>query len=204
MTDQLLARYPIISGQVDKKELRVILFELERLLQQGINGAVVEFGCYVGTTSLFIARMLHHYNQHGSYHVYDSFQGLPDKTAPDFSVAGEQFRAGELLATQKQLITNFKKASVPVPVIHKSWFQDLSPRDIPANIVFAFLDGDYYQSINDSLALIVPQLAPTSTIVVDDYASSALPGAARAVDEWARAQRWQIRTEASLAIIRNG
>ncbi len=204
ITDQLLARYPIISDQVDKTELRAVLLELERLLQRGVCGAVVEFGCYVGTTSLFIARLLQHYNQQATYHVYDSFQGLPDKTAQDFSAAGEQFKAGELFATKKQFIANFKKAGAPLPVVHKGWFHDLSPDDVPPNITFAFLDGDYYQSIHDSLQLVVPNLAPTHTIVVDDYASSALPGAARAVDEWAGARRWHVRSEASLAIIRNG
>jgi hypothetical protein len=38
-------------------------------------------------------------------------------------------------------------------------------------------------------------------IVVDDYANEALPGVARAVDEWLRIHGGKLRVEASLAII---
>ena len=73
ITDQLLRTYPIISDQVDERELRVLLRELERLLRAGCQGSVVEFGCYVGTTSLFIRRLLDAYQHAGAFHVYDSF-----------------------------------------------------------------------------------------------------------------------------------
>ena len=62
ITDQLLAKYSIISDQVDAKELGVLLRELEKVLQSGAAGNIVEFGCYVGTTSLFIRRLLDAYD----------------------------------------------------------------------------------------------------------------------------------------------
>lgn len=201
ITDQILKTYPIISDQVDAKELRVVLWELETLLQRGMPGAVVEFGCYVGTTSLFITRLLSQFNSSNQYHVFDSFNGLPEKTAHDNSAAGEQFKKGELLATKKQFVANFKKAGLPLPVIHKGWFSEINENDIPNDIAFAFLDGDYYQSIKDSLRLITPRLKPGAVIVIDDYASDALPGAARATDEWLNGRQWRLRSESSLAII---
>lgn len=201
ITDQLLKKYPIISDQVDARELRVVLMELEKKLVAGNTGAVVEFGCYVGTTSLFIMRLLSKYNSSNQYHVFDSFSGLPDKTRNDYSAAGEQFKTGELLATKKEFITNFKKAGLPIPVIHKGWFSDISPRDIPAPVAFAFLDGDYYQSVKDSFALITPVLAKGAVIIVDDYVSDALPGAAKATNEWLNARHWRMQTAASLAVI---
>ncbi|MBF1042236.1 MAG: hypothetical protein HXL04_00885 [Candidatus Nanosynbacter sp.] len=88
ITDQLLAKYPIISDQVDAKELGVLLRELEKVLQGGAVGNIVEFGCYVGTTSLFIRRLLDAYDLAGEFHVYDSFAGLPEKTPQDNSAAG--------------------------------------------------------------------------------------------------------------------
>ena len=117
-TDHLLAKYPIISDQVDAKELGVLLRELEKVLQSGAAGNIVEFGCYVGTTSLFIRRLLDAYDFAGEFHVYDSFAGLPEKTQLDASAAGEQFKAGELLAPRKTFIQNFKKAGLKLPTIH--------------------------------------------------------------------------------------
>ena len=202
ITDQLLHTYPIISDQVDERELRVLLCELERLLRAGCQGSVVEFGCYVGTTSLFIRRLLDAYRHAGAFHVYDSFAGLPEKTAQDASAAGEQFVAGELAATRKGFFQQFKKAGLRPPVVHKAWFAELTPQDVPEDIMFAFLDGDYYQSIMDSLRLVTPKRTADAVLVVDDYANEALPGAARAADEWLQAHPgFRCRVEASLAVI---
>lgn len=200
--EQLLQKYPIVSDQVDKAELSVLLAELEKVLANDMTGGVVELGCYVGTTSLFIRRLLDCY--HGSYdfHVYDSFEGLPPKTAEDNSVAGDQFVEGELHASRKVFAANFKKAGLVSPIVHKGWFSDLQPSDIPDAIMFAFLDGDYFGSINDSLTLITPKLQPGAIVIIDDYMNEALPGAARAADAWALRYGKQIRTQASLAIIR--
>ena len=202
ITDQLLRTYPIISDQVDERELRVLLRELERLLRAGHQGSVVEFGCYVGTTSLFIRRLLDAYQYAGVFHVYDSFAGLPEKTAQDASAAGEQFVAGELAATRKGFFQQFKKAGLRPPVVHKAWFAELTPQDVPEDIMFAFLDGDYYQSIMDSLWLVTPKLTLDAVLVVDDYANEALPGAARAADAWLQAHPgFRCRVEASLAVM---
>lgn len=197
----LLARYPLVSDQVDVTELRVILRELQKQLDMNEVAAVVEFGCYVGTTSLFIRRLLDVYRSTAEFHVYDSFDGLPEKTRHDLSPAGEQFKTGELAVSRKAFELQFKKAGLRTPKIHKGWFSDFADRDVPAMISFAYLDGDYYESIGDSLRLIEAKLAPGATIVVDDYANEALPGAARAVDDWLAEHPARLRVEASLAVI---
>lgn len=182
-------------------ELSVILTQLEILLRAGRRGTVVEFGCYMGTTSLFIRRLLDSFGIIGQFHVYDSFAGLPEKTTFDMSTAGEQFQAGTLAASKKQFMQQFHRAHLTLPVVHKGWFDQLTPEEMPDGIMWAFLDGDYYTSIRDSLRLITPNLAPGAVIIVDDYANEALPGAAKAVDEWCRQRHLHVRVEASLGII---
>lgn len=189
----------LLSDQVDEREVRVVLRELEAVLAREVPGDVVEFGCYVGTTSVFFAGRLKATGR--KLYLYDSFEGLPPKTGEDESPAGMQFKTGELLATKKQLIKNLKQANVPMPVIKKGWFSALTEADVPERIAFAFLDGDYYHSVRDPLKLIWPRLAPGAIIVVDDYANEALPGAARAVDEWLRSHPAHLAVEHSLAII---
>lgn len=188
----------LLSDQVSAAEITVILRELAKT--DTVPGDVVEFGCYVGTTSVYLARHLAQLS-HKQLHLYDSFAGLPPKTAHDESPAGAQFVTGELAATKKQLISNLRRAGVPMPRITKAWFNELTPDDVPPHIAFAFLDGDYYHSIRDPLKLIWPRLSPGAIVVVDDYVNEALPGAARAVDEWLQTHTATIRCEASLAIL---
>lgn len=200
-TQSLLSQYPIISDQVDKAELNQLMMALEKQLGQGFTGSVVEFGCYLGTTSLFIRRLLDIYKNDSQFHVYDSFAGLPPKTEFDQSPAGIQFTAGELTASKNDFIRQFKKAGLTLPVIHKGWFSELTQRDVPDGIFFAYLDGDFYESIRDSLKLISPKLIRGGFIVVDDYANEALPGVAKAVDQWCHVYRQEIRVRSNSAFI---
>lgn len=197
----LLDQHSLISDQINKTELLVILLELEKLLQQKYDGAVVEFGCYAGTTSLFIRRLLDAYKAPNAFHVYDSFIGLPQKTEKDESPVGLQFIEGELAVSKKTFIQNFKKARLQVPIIHKCWFDELSNDDIPQEILFAFLDGDYYQSVKGPLGLIDQHMSNHATIIVDDYANDALPGARRALDEWAESTKLSVYSQQSLGIV---
>lgn len=201
IVDNLLQKYPIISDQVDSAELRVLLAELEYTLQSGVKGDIVEFGCYTGTTSLFIRRLLDAYNFKGEFHVYDSFAGLPEKTINDISAIGEQFKAGELHAPRKVFIQNFKKAGLRLPIIHKGWFSDVALGDVPDDICFAFFDGDFYESIRDSFKNCEGRFASNAKIIIDDYANEALPGAARATDEWLQNHAGTLMIKQSLAII---
>lgn len=200
--NQLLAKYPVISNQVSKDQVRVILAELEKVAERATPGDVVEFGCYIGTTSLFIRRLLDVLapSYHRDFYVYDSFEGLPEKSSADASRAGEQFTAGELAVSKKQFIREFQKAHLKPPIIHKGWFKDLNVNDVPEKIAFAFLDGDFYESIRDSLKLVLPRMQKGGVLIIDDYAREALPGAARAVHEHFSPD--QIRTVHNLGIIR--
>jgi len=58
----------IISDQITRDGLAIVWRELERALQQAIPGDIVEFGCYVGTTSLFIRRLLDERKQSTARH----------------------------------------------------------------------------------------------------------------------------------------
>jgi O-methyltransferase len=190
-----LEQYPLISEQVTRRTLAPVLAELEAILQQGIVGDVVEFGCYAGTSSLFIRRLLDAYDQspERTFYAYDSFAGLPEKGKAEHSSIGLQFKAGELAVSKKELMRNFHKAKLTPPVTYKAWFQELTARQLPERVAFAFLDGDFYQSIFDSLSLVWPRLARGGTITVDDYQREALPGVTEAVADFFQAKRHELR-----------
>ena len=199
---KLIRDYPIISDQMNKKRLTIILRQLEAALAVDIEGDIVEFGCFSGTTSLFIRRLLDLKLSNRQFHVYDSFKGLPDKTIKDASVAGSNFKAGELKTSKKELINNFKRASLKPPIIHKGWFNEVKAKELPNNIVFAFLDGDFYQSIMDSLNLVWPRLVKGGGLVIDDYERSDLPGVSRAIEDFFASKLISIKHEQNLALIK--
>lgn len=198
----LLLKYSLVSDQVDKKELGIILEAFEQCLVDSVAGDVVEFGCYTGTTSLFLERLIVSYGGDKQLHVYDSFAGLPEKSMQDSSPVGTHFKAGELLATKKELIAHFKKAGLRTPYIHKAWFSDLASNDVPDSIAFAYLDGDFYASILDPLKLIWNKLSSGACVAVDDYGREALPGVTKAVDEFCSMNSCGLSVHNSIALIR--
>ncbi|MBR3144214.1 class I SAM-dependent methyltransferase [Candidatus Saccharibacteria bacterium] len=147
-----------------------------------VPGDFVELGCYKGDTSLLLAEVLK--GSEKKLWIYDSFEGLPEKSDKDESVLGENFKGGELYVTKREVKERFLRADLPVPVIKKAWFSELTNEDLPEQIAFAFLDGDFYESIKDSLRLVESRMMDGGVLIVHDYTNPALPGVKRAVDEW--------------------
>lgn len=194
-----MPKMKLLSDQVNEHEIAVILRELDKLIAKGTPGDIVEFGCYVGTTSVFLAEALRGTGRR--LWLYDSFAGLPEKTNEDISPAGNQFQRGELTASRKQLEHNLRRFDRQSFSIKKAWFSDLTDSDIPDKITLAFLDGDYYQSILRPLGLIWNRMTPGGVILIDDYDNDALPGAARAAHAWADSHHLNLRHEHGLAIL---
>lgn len=150
--------------------------------------------------------------------IYDSFAGLPEKTTEDNSGAGQNFQKGELFVSKHEVIEKLRKhglktanhlntetnpsPTVSTVIVKKAWFDDLEEQDLPAEIAFAFLDGDLYSSIKTSLRLILPRLSERGIIIVHDYNNPELPGSARAVDEFLRAHPdYKLTQKHTLAIL---
>ncbi len=176
------------NDQVSEKETARIL-ELAKLCLE-VEGDYVEMGCYKGDTSLLLADILFsgsHCSRPAISHrlyIYDSFEGLPEKGKQDESALGASFKTGELGVTKREVKLRFLKAGLPVPVIKKAWFKDLTESDLPEKIAFSFIDGDFYESIRDSLKLVVPKMAHSGVLIIHDYTNPALPGVSKAVDEF--------------------
>ena len=187
--------------QVSDKETEEIL----RIAGDSLasDGDFVEFGCYEGDTSLLLAEIIRK-NPEKKLWIYDSFEGLPEKGAEDFSESGKNFQKGELKVSKKYVKQRFLRANLPVPIIKKAWFNELNPSsDLPEQIGFAFLDGDLYDSIKTSLELVAPKMAENSVIIVHDFFNSELPGVTKAVEEFLdREKSFEFSRKFSLGILR--
>lgn len=185
------------NDQVSELETKKILSTAKDCL--AVEGDFVELGCYKGDTSLMLAEILKGSDK--KLWIYDSFEGLPEKSSEDESAVGKDFQEGVLAVSRKEVKSRFLRAGLPVPEIKKAWFNELTLEDLPEKIAFAFLDGDLYESIKDSLRLVQDKVDANSIIIVHDYTNEALPGVAKAVDEWIKVKNYQLTRYESLAII---
>ena len=210
------------NDQVSEGETK----EIVRLAREqlAVPGDFVEMGCYREDTSLLLAEVLQRgirsrlemlvveklvedpvenpvENSEKRLWIYDSFEGLPEKGEADKSVVGEEFRGGELVVTKREVKERFLRAGLKLPIIKKAWFSELAGTDMPEKIAFAFLDGDFYESIRDSLGLVGPRMAQGGVIIAHDYSNPALPGVAKAVDEWNAKGEWALERFETMAIL---
>jgi putative O-methyltransferase len=122
--------------QVSKTETEILLKLLDETLE--FEGDIVEFGCYKGDTSVLFESHLEQYLKNNKslqnlsnptelslglnskqLYLYDSFEGLPVKTEEDSSAAGDQFKAGELFVTKREVIEKFKRSWLKVRRLKK-------------------------------------------------------------------------------------
>ena len=148
--DQILSseNKQIDSSIINFDQITNLVKYLHNSIENKIDGDVVEFGCYVGESSKYLMRTLVETNSTKKLYVYDSFEGLPPLSKWE---EGTGWRAGTLKSTEEILISNFEQNNLPLPTIHKDWFKNVPEDKIPEKISFAFLDGDFYDSIYDSL-----------------------------------------------------
>jgi len=154
------------SGVMTNIEQRINMFHLlSQVLAYDVEGDVVELGCNEGQSSILIQKTIVESKKSKKLHLFDSFEGLPNPADVD----GRSFRGGELNTTERSLRENFEKYEVPIPEIHKGWFENTLPISLPDKVCFAYLDGDFYESILTSLKYVYPRLAKGAICLIDDY-----------------------------------
>ena len=180
---------PSTSGVMTNIEQRMNMYHfVSQVLAYGVKGDFVELGCNTGDSSVLIKKLLQAYDSDKKFSVYDSFEGLPSAKPVD----GTFYKEGYCETSEDVLRENFKIYNLPLPEIHKGWFQDTLPNGLPEQIAFAYLDGDFYDSILVSLRYVYPKLTPGAICLIDDYCDpqinqkgwNRLPGVKKACDEY--------------------
>lgn len=149
-------------------------------------GDVVECGVWRGGVIRGLADML---GRERTYHLFDSFQGLPPAEEIDgpAAVAWQASVSGptyfDNCSTEELHSRTLFEASGYDFVIHSGWFDDTIPMfktDRP--IALLRLDADWYSSTMTCLVHLLPQLAPGALVIVDDYYT--WDGCSRAVHDY--------------------
>lgn len=179
----------MLDGDWSNVEQAVNIYHLlTQVVLLKIPGDIVELGCFDGNTSILMQKTLDQLGSKKRIHVYDSFEGLPDKSDKDGDTV---FYAGSCKTQKEAVIQNFKKHKATLPTIHEGWFADTLPKGLPKKISFAHLDGDFYSSILESLVHVYPKLSKGAVVIIDDYCdpkvhdvNNILPGVKKACDEF--------------------
>ena len=166
----------LADGQID-----YILKNLASVIDK--PGDVVELGCNVGVTSSYLQRFIKAAGVDKKLYVYDSFEGLPPKTDEDGATPCE---AGASAVSIEQFKKTFADAGVELPIINQGFFGDISDDKYPAQVCFAFFDGDFYGSIMDSFKKVYHKMVPGGIILIHDYEYAPFPGVKKACDDFLR------------------
>jgi O-methyltransferase len=169
------------SSIICGSQVEVLVRSLLDVIDNNIEGDVVELGCYVGESSKYLMKTITETGSNKKLYVYDSFDGLPELSNWE---KDSGWRAGTLKTTEDVLISNFKQNNLPLPIIHKDWFKDIPEYKIPEKISFAFLDGDFYDSIYDSLVKVFDKVVDGGYIFFHDYDRHDLPGVRAAISDF--------------------
>lgn len=175
---------PPISDMMTKNQIYGIIYHLNEVLKNNIEGDIVELGCNLGTTSIYIREFLDSYKSNKTFHVYDSWQGLPEKQEVDWAIGDRQYEKGMCKTSKEVFIRNFDSRGLKLPEIHSGWFSEIPDNQYPNKICFAFLDGDFYTSIMDSLNKIYHKMSKGGIIIIDDCGWDVLPGCKKAVEDF--------------------
>ena len=177
---------------------------------RGIKGDVVECGCARGLSSHVICQVLRHerrdYDGSG-YHIFDSFEGLPEPS-PEDAIGDEIPNAqslrlncvrGHFKVPLAVVISNLKE--FPRITYHPGWIPETFGGLPETTYRFVHLDVDLYDATAEGLEYFYGRLAPGGMIVSDDYS---WPGARLAIQEFGERRGVRIEiTPFDQAVIRS-
>ncbi|MEH2510507.1 O-methyltransferase [Nitrobacteraceae bacterium AZCC 1564] len=172
---------------------------------EGLAGDIVECGVWNGgCVGLMAIANSNHPGPHRRFHLFDSFEGLPQPSSHDKEVIvdfearhpGVQMRdddpelipIGACAGISQPAVENFlvKKLGLAKEsfVFHVGWFQDTVPRSLSAidQIALLRIDGDWYDSTKVCLETLYDRVVRDGFIIIDDYGT--FSGCRKAVDEF--------------------
>jgi O-methyltransferase len=136
------------------------------------EGAIAEVGVYQGVSAKLICEC----KGEKEFHLFDTFEGLPERTGSDRNV----HRTGQY-ATSVESVAEFLKGH-PNVHFHKGLFPDSAVGLEEKPYCFVHLDVDLYESTLAGLKYFYPKLVPGGVILSHDY--SMLAGVRKAFTEF--------------------
>jgi O-methyltransferase len=175
---------------VGLRRLDNLQFCIERILQDGVPGDLIETGVWRGGAAIFMRGVLKAYGDTTRLvWAADSFKGLP-KPKPGLWRDDERMRMWEfgntLAVPLEQVRANFERYGLLDDQVRflPGWFRDTLPSAPIERLALMRLDGDMYESTLDALSALYPKLSFGGYCIIDDYYTHS--GALEAVTQYRR------------------
>ena len=160
---------------------------VERVIEDGVPGDLIETGVWRGGAVIFMRGVLKASGvTDRTVWAADSFEGLPAPNASkyphDNGIHLEQYK--ELAIPLEDVKRNFERYGLLDDQVRflKGWFRDTLPGAPIEKLAVLRLDGDLYESTMDALTSLYPRLSPGGYVIIDDY--SVIPACRQAVHEF--------------------
>src|SRR5688572_871293 len=155
----------VIDGRYDMTSLEQRLHLIALLtdaVEYDVPGDVVEIGSFEGKTAALLSRVLEELNSLRPLHVYDAFD--------------VGYFLGTAVDVEARLRTNFESVGARLPMIHKGYFEETLPFQLPDKISYVHLDCGvgpdqerHRKSMLHCLNSFYPRLSPGGVCVLMDY-----------------------------------
>ncbi|MBV8246227.1 MAG: class I SAM-dependent methyltransferase [Candidatus Eremiobacteraeota bacterium] len=160
---------------------------IESVLEDGVEGDLIETGVWRGGATIFMRGVLEARGDAArTVWVADSFQGLPAPDTQNFpaDAADAHFTRPELAVSVDEVKANFARYGLldDRVIFVEGWFRETLPALPVEKLAVLRLDGDMYESTRVALDALYPKLQPGGYIIVDDYRS--IPGCFKAVNDY--------------------
>ncbi len=186
-------------SMVSVKRLWAVISATKYLVENDIDGDMVECGVWRGGCSIAIARTLKKLDSNKKVYLFDTFEGMTKPTTFDRNALTKDLAIKKFNRLQKENHNNWcyaslddvKNSFMKYDLMDKAFFikgdvnttlNDL--KNLPEKISLLRLDTDWYESTKKELDILYPLLQPKGVLMVDDYGH--WEGAKKAVDEYIR------------------
>jgi O-methyltransferase len=158
---------------VGRRRLHNFRVLIERALDEGVPGDVLEAGVWRGGASILGRAVLASRDVTDRRIIAaDSYEGLPPPSDQFPADAGADFHTHpELAVSLEQVQANFERFGLldEQVVFLKGWFRDTMPLVDAEALAVLRLDGDMYESTIVPLRHLYDRLSPGGWVIVDDY-----------------------------------
>ena len=171
---------------IGEKRLTNIEECFKNILEDNIEGDMIETGVWRGGACIFMAGLNKYYKAGKKVYVADSFQGLPPPNEQEYPHdKGDNLYTYKSLAVSiEEVKENFSKYDLLDENVEfiKGFFKDSLRNTNIEKLSILRLDGDMYESTIQVLQYLYDKVVKGGYIIIDDY--GAIPACAKAVEDF--------------------